>query len=166
LTEIYHPCSWANARRLGSSDDKRLLIVDGYSSHVNLRFSEFCDAHNIICFCLPAHSTHLLQPLDVGLFGPLQKYYGKVVEYYHNTTNIGIGYRNFLPLYKEARSKAYTKQIIKSAFRKTGIVPVLPYMVLPKGTSDILQLHTLEPHFTLTKPPIPSASCGSKLLKP
>lgn len=77
---------------------------------------------------MPAHSTHLLQPLDVGLFGPLQKHYGKAVENYHNSTNIGISYHNFLPLYKEARTKAYTEQNVKSVFRKTGIVPFLPRM--------------------------------------
>jgi len=54
------------------------------------------------------------------------------VENSHNTTNISISHRNFLPLYKEARAKAYTEQNVKSAFRKTGIVPFLPRMVLPK----------------------------------
>ncbi|RPA90989.1 DDE-domain-containing protein [Choiromyces venosus 120613-1] len=130
--EIYYPYSWKNVLWHGRPEDKRLLILDGHSSHVNLRFSEFCDSHNIICFCLPAHSTHILQPLDVGLFGPLQKYYGKVVENYHISTNIGINYRNFLPLYKQARSQAYSVANIKSAFHKTGIVPFLPHMFLPQ----------------------------------
>ena len=44
LTDIYHPCSLENARRLGSVNDKRLLILGGHSLHVNLQFSEFCDA--------------------------------------------------------------------------------------------------------------------------
>jgi len=74
LTNIYHPCSLENAWRLGTMDDKRFLIPHGHSLHINLQFSEFCDTHNIICFCLPADSTHLLPPLDVGLFGPLQKH--------------------------------------------------------------------------------------------
>ncbi|RPA99017.1 DDE-domain-containing protein, partial [Choiromyces venosus 120613-1] len=108
----------------------QLLILDGHSSHVNLRFGEFCDLHNIICFCLPAHSTHILQPLDVGLFGVLQKYYGKAIENYHITTNIGIKHRNFLPFYKQAQLRTYTVANIQIAFRKTGIVPFLPRMVL------------------------------------
>ena len=37
-----------------------------------------------------------------------------------------------LPFYKEARAKAYTEQNVKSAFRKTGIVPFFPRMILPK----------------------------------
>ena len=43
-----------------------MLIVDGHVSHVSTEF---------IQFCLPAHSTHLLQPLDIGVFGPLQHNY-------------------------------------------------------------------------------------------
>ena len=55
----------------------RMLIVDGHGSHISIEFIEFCLTVNIIAYCLPPHSTHLLQPLDVGLFSPLQKAYGK-----------------------------------------------------------------------------------------
>ena len=51
----------------------RLLMVDGHASHITIEFMEFCLTVNIIVYCLPAHFTHLLQPLDVGLFSPLQK---------------------------------------------------------------------------------------------
>lgn len=54
----------------------RLLIIDGHRSHITVEFVEFCLSVNIITYCLPAHSTHLLQPLDVRLFSPLQKAYG------------------------------------------------------------------------------------------
>jgi len=58
----------------------RLLILDGHTSHFNWAFFEFCLNNKIIPFCLPAHSTHLLQPLDVGLFGPLQRYYSNGLD--------------------------------------------------------------------------------------
>ncbi len=48
----------------------RLLLVDGHSSHVNLRFVNYCDKHRILLVILPPHSTHRLQPLDVGIFSP------------------------------------------------------------------------------------------------
>ena len=59
------------------SSRPRLLILDGHGSHINWKFCQFAITHNIHIMCLPAHSTHLLQPLDVGVFGPLQHYYGK-----------------------------------------------------------------------------------------
>ena len=35
-------------------------------------------------FCFPPHSTRLLQPLNDGLYGPLQKQYGKAADTYMN----------------------------------------------------------------------------------
>jgi hypothetical protein len=46
----------------------RLLIMNGYDSHCTLDFIQYCHSHKIIPFCLPPHTTHLLQPLDVVLF--------------------------------------------------------------------------------------------------
>ena len=54
---------------------RRLLIVDGYSSHVNMWFIEKCDELCILLLILPPHSTHRLQPLDVSLFAPLSSFY-------------------------------------------------------------------------------------------
>ena len=126
LTEVYEPCS----RKFIRPGEKRLLILDGHTSHVNVEFCEFCKAHDIVLFCLPPHSTHLLQPLDVGLFAPLQQAYSKAVEDYFLATGVGISHRQFLPLYKRARDQAYTKTNIESAFRKAGIVPLNPRAVL------------------------------------
>ncbi|XP_030762936.1 uncharacterized protein LOC115887610 [Sitophilus oryzae] len=42
-----------------------LLVLDGPSSHPsNLETLQFAEEHNIILFCLPPHTTHVLQPLD------------------------------------------------------------------------------------------------------
>jgi len=53
LTEVYHPFS---LRRI-QPGEKRLLVLDGHTSHVNLQFCEFYEAHDIVVFCLPPHST-------------------------------------------------------------------------------------------------------------
>ena len=56
---------------------KRLLIVDGHSSHVNWGFVNLADSLQILLLVLPPHTTHRLQPLDVGLFSPLANAYSK-----------------------------------------------------------------------------------------
>ena len=53
---------------------KRLLLCDNHSSHVTYEFIEFCLEKNIVLFFFPSHATHILQPLDVGVFGPLARY--------------------------------------------------------------------------------------------
>ena len=55
--------------------DYRMFIVDGHASHISTEFIRFVREHKIVCLCLPAHSAHLLQPLDVGVFGSLKQNY-------------------------------------------------------------------------------------------
>ncbi|KAJ0143396.1 hypothetical protein HZ326_13825 [Fusarium oxysporum f. sp. albedinis] len=45
----------------------RLLILDGHESRHSTDFEIYCEENNIITLCMPPHSSHLLQPLDVGL---------------------------------------------------------------------------------------------------
>ena len=46
----------------------RLLIIDGYESHLSVQFVRYCEMEKIILLCLPPHSTHFLQLLDVVIF--------------------------------------------------------------------------------------------------
>ena len=58
----------------------RLLILDGHNSHATPEFDQYCTANNIITLCMPAHTSHLLQPLDVSCFSPLKRSYGQEVQ--------------------------------------------------------------------------------------
>ena len=66
LEKVFDPATKAKARR-----SRRLLIVDGHSSHVNMAFLKLADRMRIIIGIMPPHSTHRIQPLDIGMFGPL-----------------------------------------------------------------------------------------------
>ena len=55
-----------------SSEPPIALIFNGHGSHTTLEWINIARDYNIILFCLPPHTTHRLQPLDVGCFGPLQ----------------------------------------------------------------------------------------------
>lgn len=55
----------------------RLLVIDGHESHNSLKFQQYCKDNKIITLCMPPHSSHLLQPLNVGCFAPLKKAYGR-----------------------------------------------------------------------------------------
>lgn len=127
LTEVFEP----NTRPV-QPKDWRLLIVDGHDSHVTIEFISFCEDHLIKLYCLPSHITHLLQPLDVGMFAPLQKFYGQAVDRLIRRGNIGLHKGNFLPLYLEAREKAYISQNIQAAWETAGIAPFNPRKVLSK----------------------------------
>jgi hypothetical protein len=108
----------------------RLLILDGHSSHLTPEFDQACEKNNIIACCLPAHSSHLLQPLDVGVFSVLKRLYGTAVE---SRIRIGLHHvdkSDFLAMLLSVRLQTYTIQNIKSGFSHAGIVPYEPQKVL------------------------------------
>jgi hypothetical protein len=79
---------------------------------------------------MPPHSSHLLQPLDVGCFSVLKKSYGSLVE---RKMSLGVNHidkQEFLPLYQQARTEALHRQNIQSGFSATGLVPHQPERVL------------------------------------
>ena len=58
----------------------QLLILDSHESHHPVDFEDFCKLSNIIPLCLPPHSSHFLQPLDVECFSWLKDLYSKQIE--------------------------------------------------------------------------------------
>lgn len=50
-----------------------MLIFDSHGSYVSDDFLLYRWEHKIAPFQLPPHSTHLLQPLDIGIFQPLKR---------------------------------------------------------------------------------------------
>ncbi|KAM4055202.1 hypothetical protein HRG_008535 [Hirsutella rhossiliensis] len=119
----------------------RLLILDGHNSHINLKFIDYADRNRILIAVLPSHSTHRLQPLDVGLFSALSTYYAQGSD---QLMSIGWGLirltkRNFWPLFRDAWNQAFTAKNIEAGWRATGIHPLDPGKVLSKisHSSDV-----------------------------
>ena len=68
LTQVFDRFTRSKARY---GRDYRLLFVDGHSSHINMRFLNWCEKNKVLVAVYPPHSTHRLQPLDLALFSPL-----------------------------------------------------------------------------------------------
>jgi hypothetical protein len=110
----------------------RLLIIDGHESHCSVDFQDLCKEKNIVLLCMPAHSSHLLQPLDVACFSPLKRKYGDAISgLARNRTNY-ISKETFLPAFKAAFEQSITKENIQAGFRGAGLVPHNPQAVLSK----------------------------------
>jgi hypothetical protein len=52
--------------------------MEGHSTHISVGLLEWAKSTNIVIFILPAHTSHLLQPLDVACFGPFERMYNNV----------------------------------------------------------------------------------------
>jgi hypothetical protein len=119
LEKDFHPLSDARNK----SGGYRLLILDGHNSHVTYRFCKFAADKKIIIIRLPPHTTHVLQPCDVGAFGPLASAWkSEVLE--ASRQNDPITKNNLLKRYANARSRAMKPNTIINSFRKTGIWPL------------------------------------------
>ncbi|KJZ68936.1 hypothetical protein HIM_11679 [Hirsutella minnesotensis 3608] len=113
-----------------SRSSKRLLILDGHGSHHTRQFIEYCDNHNIIPFGMPPNLTHVLQPLDVVVFQPLKHYHAKALDVMVRDGLVNITKLEFLSCIQQVRLQAFKESTIRSAFRKTGIFPFNPQVVL------------------------------------
>ena len=58
-----------------------LLLLEGHSSHFEPKCVQKA-AEEVVLFCLPPHTTHILQPLDNGPFGPLKRYWRETCHQY------------------------------------------------------------------------------------
>src|SRR5207248_10441828 len=93
-------------------------------------FDYYCRENAIIVLCMPPHSSHILQPLDVGYFSVLKRLYGQQVKQLMGTGVSHIDKREFLRLYQQVRPKALHSANIQSSFAATGLVPYNPDRVL------------------------------------
>jgi len=125
LKEVFH--KHTKDRTIGTH---RLLVLDGHGSHISPEFDQFCLDHQIVVLCMPAHSSHLLQPLDVGCFSVLKQSYRRLVEQLMGSGVNHIDKRDFLPLYRQARQAALHRDNIQTGFAATGLVPYSPDHVL------------------------------------
>ena len=63
-----------------------ILFVDGHHSHLYLSLVKMAHEKGVHLFCLPPHTTHILQPLDVGVYGPLKQSWKRILKVYNMTT--------------------------------------------------------------------------------
>ncbi|GBM01027.1 Casein kinase I isoform alpha [Araneus ventricosus] len=96
-----------------------------HGSHVSIEAISLAKEHGIVMFTFPVHTSHKLQLLDRGVFGPFKKYYsivcsnwmltnsGKPLSIYDIAENVGKSF-----------SLAFAPVDILTGFRVFGIWPV------------------------------------------
>ena len=101
-----------------------LLILDGHSSHETLQFINLAYENNTLVLCLPPHTTHKLQPLDVGVFGPFQRAWIDRCDSVVELTGSEMPKEEFIRTYMDVRNNTFKPVTIISAFKKSGIWPI------------------------------------------
>ena len=93
-------------------------------------------------FCMPTHSSHFFQLLDVGCFSPIKKAYNAEIKHLVWAHITHITKKDFFPTFKKAFDATITKSNIKRSFKRTKLVPMDPRNVLSKLDVKLMTLQT------------------------
>ena len=104
-----------------------LLIMDGHGTHMSIELIELAQSNEIHLLCLPSHTTHILQPLDVGVFKSFKSNFSKSCsKYLAAHPGRVITSDKVASLVAEAWPLSLSPLNIMSGFKKTGIYPINP----------------------------------------
>ena len=109
-----------------------LLMLNKHENHQSVEFEYYCKENKIVTFCISAHSSHLLQSLNVGCFDSLKQLYSKKIE---NLMQAHISYIikiEFFAAFKNAFFISFNKVNIQEDFQKTGLILFNPETMIFK----------------------------------
>lgn len=133
LKRVFQPLTYKKA-----AGRQRLLIADGHGSHIQGDFIAYCMENKIDLLIMPPHTSHLLQPLDVGVFSAFKRYHTIETHALTRLSSQRIPRAEWIELLSRARVKAMIRENILSGWRGTGLWPATPMRVL-KDIKPILQ---------------------------
>jgi hypothetical protein len=119
------------------TNEKRLLILDGHGSHITPDFMRICVTNRVHLLYLPPHTSHVLQPLDISVFGPLKAAYRAALTLANPLADVGPTRKeDFLNCYFQARNKAITTHNALSGWKGAGLWPI--NMLKPMGSKFVI----------------------------
>lgn len=111
-------------------DSHRILICDEHGSHCSVDFMYTAYMHKVQLVFLPPHTSHVLQPLDLTVFGYIkQRYRAEIAQLNATDDDLNVKKHHFIDCYNKARSSLTSATII-NGFKTTGIVPLNPQKTL------------------------------------
>jgi DDE superfamily endonuclease/Tc5 transposase DNA-binding domain len=121
---------WSRLNKRTQKGEYRMLIMDGYESHLSFQFVRYCEMEKVIVLRLPPHTTHFLQPLDVVIFQQWKHWHAEAID---KAVRQGVGQfdrQTFLANVESIRNSTFSRANINSSFRRCGFVPFRPDQVL------------------------------------
>ncbi|XP_059060761.1 uncharacterized protein LOC131853752 [Achroia grisella] len=127
-----------------SKEDPVLLLLENHSSHINVEVVNKAKDNNIVLLSFPPHCSHNLQPLDVGVYGPLKNYISKAqTSWMSSNPGKTMSIYDLPAIVKEALPLALNPMNIINAFKKSGIWPC---------NEDVFQESDFAPSFVTDRP--------------
>ncbi|RUS85568.1 hypothetical protein EGW08_006651 [Elysia chlorotica] len=128
--------------------DPILVLMDGCRSHVFVSLAEWGRSNNVIFSFIPAHTTHLLQPLEVECAEQVQQKYEAICRrYLKNCITPYINRSNIGELACNAYLKVINKHSLVHSFRKAGVYPDISSDESEEEADDKLQEDSYHPSY-------------------
>jgi hypothetical protein len=109
------------------NNEWRLLIMDGHGSHTTIDFLWYCKQNKIHLLFLPAHTSHVLQPLDLGVFAPLKSRYRSEIAALASLDDASpVKKQRFITCYHLARKETFTPRLLRVGWQAAGLYPYNP----------------------------------------
>jgi len=153
-----------------AAGDPRLLIFDGHGSHTTADVVRHCILNRIHLALLPPHSSHLTQPLDIGVFSSLKAHMTHEMDGYIRTGIPRLQKVEWLHAFVVARAQAFTYRNVWSGWAGTGLNPFNPDKVLsrvpnPLPSTPPLRQPTPEYDHSLNNPELNSSPTDTPALR-
>ena len=100
------------------------LMFDGHNSHLTYNTVKHAIAEKIVLLCLPPHSSHALQALDVGVFKSLKSQWTKVLQDHSRISRHENVDKTVFPKLLAKLWPKLDAQPVINGFRACGLVPV------------------------------------------
>jgi hypothetical protein len=101
----------------------KILLLDGHESHRTDSFQLKAVEHHIKLFYFPSHLTHVLQPLDVGIFRPWKHYHTLAIQAALRSLDFEYTITSFFRDLKTIRQQTMQHHTIVNSFSSSGMWP-------------------------------------------
>ena len=142
IENFYVPAINKIRAAMNKPDAVALIIYDGSSTHFGIDLDELFSKHRVKMLLLPAHSSALLQPLDLSVNGELKQYLAKKFKAIANESAPDRRNR-LLKVTAYGLDRALSRSTIQTGWERTGLWPICPETVM--GSDMINHYPTLAP---------------------
>jgi hypothetical protein len=106
-----------------------LLLLDGHSTRLQRDIWEIFHASNVDVCILPAHTSHVLQPLDCGVNAKFKALLTSLTAL-PPKRQLDLVLDDWLERVEDAIIGAQTRPLVRHCFQNTGLFPLVPEIVL------------------------------------
>ena len=134
-----------------SKENPTILLLDNHESHISIATIQLAKDNGVTMVTFHPHTSHKMQPLDRGVFGPFKTYYNtKMNEWMLKPENVGkpATIYDVAEVVGKAFPLAFTPINITHGFQVSGLHPL---------NEDIFQDYEFQPSI-VTNRPMPTAT--------